>query len=122
MKKSRSALFLMELIIVIFFFAMTSAVCLQLFVKAHMIDVNTRNLNAAIRLAENTGELFYEYGLSKDIDLDFIQKDVPENLSVSIETRSDDTFMYLDYTCKDQNGDVVYTVSFRQHIKEVLCE
>lgn len=62
MKKSKSALFLMELIIVIFFFALTSAVCMQVFVKAHTIDENTQSLNAAVLWSTNAAEIFQEYG------------------------------------------------------------
>lgn len=66
MKKSKSALFLMELIIVIFFFALTSAVCMQVFVKAHTIDVNTQNLNNAVLWSTNAAEVFQEYGNSPE--------------------------------------------------------
>ena len=41
-KSSRSALFLMELIFSILFFALASAVCVQLFVKAHLLSVSTQ--------------------------------------------------------------------------------
>lgn len=122
MRKSKSALFLMELIIVIFFFAMTGAVCLQLFVKAHLIDVRTRNLNSAIRLAENTGELFYEYASQNAFDESVIKQDVPEGLSVTLTQRSDDAFLYLDYVCTNENNEEIYSITFRQHVKEVLHE
>ena len=41
----RSGIFLLELMIVILFFSVTAAVCIQLFVKAHVISQDTRNLN-----------------------------------------------------------------------------
>ena len=62
MQKSKSALFLMELIIVIFFFALTSAVCLQVFVKAHLVAKETKGLNYAVLWADNASECFYEFG------------------------------------------------------------
>ena len=37
-KGHRSSLFLLELILVIFFFSLASAVCIQLFVKAHLTE------------------------------------------------------------------------------------
>ena len=47
-KGSKSALFLMELILAILFFAAASAVCVQLFVKAHLMSQDTVDLNRAV--------------------------------------------------------------------------
>ena len=52
-KSSRSALFLMELIFSILFFALASAVCVQLFVKAHLLSVGTQELNHALTSAQS---------------------------------------------------------------------
>lgn len=52
-RSSRSALFLMELIFSILFFALASAVCVQLFVKAHLLSVNTEELNHALTSAQS---------------------------------------------------------------------
>ena len=41
----RSSLFLLELIIAILFFSLTSAVCVQIFVRAHLISRQTQELN-----------------------------------------------------------------------------
>ena len=58
MKHSRSSLFLMELIIAILFFSLTGAVCIQLFVKAHLISRSTIELNHAIVQAQNLAEIW----------------------------------------------------------------
>lgn len=55
---SRSGLFLLELIISILFFSLASAVCIQLFVKAHLMDQNSRNLTNSIKLCENFAEIY----------------------------------------------------------------
>lgn len=54
---SRSSLFLMELILTILFFALSSAVCIQLFVKAHVISRDTSDKSAAVLQAQNAAEL-----------------------------------------------------------------
>lgn len=57
-KTNKSSLFLMELIIAILFFSLSSAVCIQVFMKAR--DMNTESLkhaNAAI-LAANIAEVY----------------------------------------------------------------
>ena len=45
----RSSLFLLELMIAILFFCLASAVCVQIFVKAHTTSRETQELNTALR-------------------------------------------------------------------------
>nr|WP_320025562.1 hypothetical protein [uncultured Acetobacterium sp.] len=56
-QSSKYSLFLLELIIVIFFFAISSAVCVQLYAKAHVLSTSTRELNIAITKAEGAAEI-----------------------------------------------------------------
>lgn len=59
--KSKSELFLMELIIVILFFSLSAAVCLQLFVKAHTLDEKTVEQYNTVVWCQNLAELYTEY-------------------------------------------------------------
>lgn len=52
-RKSGTSLFLMELMVAILFFSIASAVCMQLFARAHLIDLKTRNLNRAVAVSES---------------------------------------------------------------------
>lgn len=54
----RSSLFLLELIIAILFFSLTSAVCVQFFVRAHLISRQTRELNQALEKVSGCTEIF----------------------------------------------------------------
>lgn len=56
-RNSRSALFLMELIFAILFFAIASAVCVQLFVRAHLISRDTQDLNQAMAGAQSAAAI-----------------------------------------------------------------
>lgn len=58
MKHSKSALVLMELIIVILFFSLASTVCIQLFSKSHLLSRQTVNENHAVIHAQNLAECF----------------------------------------------------------------
>ena len=58
MKHSKSALFLMEMIIAILFFSLASAVCIQLFAKAHTLSRQTVNENHAVIQAQNLAECY----------------------------------------------------------------
>ncbi len=59
---SRSGLFLLELIIYILFFSMASAVCIRLFVQAHIMDRDNRNLTQSVKLCENLAEVYTASG------------------------------------------------------------
>ena len=54
----RSSLFLLELIIAILFFSLTSAVCVQFFARAHQISRQTQELNAALEKVSGCTEIF----------------------------------------------------------------
>lgn len=58
MKSTKTSLFLMELIIAILFFSLSAAVCVQLFVKSHIISQASVNENHAVMWAENFAETF----------------------------------------------------------------
>ena len=59
MKSSKSSLFLIELIISILFFSLASAACIQLFVKAHLMDEKTQETNQIVMWSQNLSELWY---------------------------------------------------------------
>lgn len=61
MKTSKSSLFLMELIISILFFSIASAVCIQLFVKAHVLNNRTKDQNQIVVWSQNLAELWRAY-------------------------------------------------------------
>ena len=63
----RSSLFLLELIIAILFFSLTSAVCVQFFARAHQISRQTQELNAALEKVSGCTEIFLAGGDFTDI-------------------------------------------------------
>ncbi len=72
MKSSKSSLFLLELIIAILFFSISAAACIQLFAKAHALDIRTSEQNQAIIWSQNLAELWRcSHG-----DLSFIENQI----------------------------------------------
>ena len=59
---SRSGLLLMEIIIAILFFSVVSAICLQLFVKAHNMGTDTEELDMAVRQCSSVAEILSQGG------------------------------------------------------------
>lgn len=66
-RTSKSGLFLLELMIIILFFAVTSAVCVQLFVTAHLTDLHSSDLNHAVLEVQSAAECFKEGGTSNEL-------------------------------------------------------
>lgn len=56
---SKTGLFLMELIIAILFFSVSSAICVQLFVQSHLTSKDSVELNHAVEWCQNVAEAFY---------------------------------------------------------------
>lgn len=44
-----SSLFLLELILAVLFFSVASALCIQIFTKAHLMSQDARDLNFAVK-------------------------------------------------------------------------
>lgn len=101
MNKSKTSLFLMELIIVILFFSIASAVCVQLFIKAHEIDTATDKSSHANVIIQNLSECYY----GTDADLNSIN-------SVYTGSKHLDCSIYLtydqDWNCTDNSSEVSY--------------
>ena len=66
MARSKSGLFLMELIIAICFFAVASAICVQLFAHAHSLSQRSKGIQMAVINAQSVAEGFR--GLGGDVD------------------------------------------------------
>lgn len=64
--KQRSALAFMEQLIMILIFALASALCLQIFVKAHVISQEVCRRDEAAALAQNAAELLKATGGDTD--------------------------------------------------------
>lgn len=59
---SKTALFLMELILMILLFALSAAVCMRIFAAAQTLSDGSRELNGAVMEAENAAESFKATG------------------------------------------------------------
>ena len=62
MKRNGSAVFLMELLMVILFFSLSTVVTLRLFVSSHQQEEASQQLSGALEKAQDTAELFHARG------------------------------------------------------------
>ena len=103
-RSSRSGLFLLVLMIVILFFAVTSAICMNLFVQAHLTSTAGSELTAAVREVQSAAELFK----AADGDL----KKLAESLGVQpIDGPVLNLYYDKDWVLTKHMEDAVYTVS-----------
>lgn len=105
-KNSSSSLFLMELIIAILFFSLASTVCIQLFVKAHLLTEKSVNINQSILWTQNLAEGF----LNSNGDL----AGMKELFDEKSELGEDHISLYFD---NDWNPVVAGTDSARYEVK-----
>lgn len=75
----RSSLFLIELMISIFFFAIASSICIQLFARAKQISDDSSAKNQALLQAESAASAFY----AGEGSLRLIPEVFPETVSMS---------------------------------------
>lgn len=68
MRHSKSGLLLMEIIICIFFFALSATICVRLFAYSHSVSKDNVIKNHAVIALENLSEAFYaSYGDTEEI-------------------------------------------------------
>ncbi|MCR4656260.1 MAG: hypothetical protein K5770_08550 [Lachnospiraceae bacterium] len=56
-KNAGTSLFLMEMIIIVLFFSVASATCVQAFVNSHLLDEHTKELNHAVIIAQGFADV-----------------------------------------------------------------
>lgn len=92
MKISKSALFLFELIVVIFLFTVSAAICINIFAKSYSFSTTSEALTMSSLKAETAAEVFKD----KDGDLNGIQEILKlQDNNYDLEESSKDEPNYL---------------------------
>lgn len=114
---SRSGLFLLELVISILFFSVASAVCIRLFVQAHFMDKDNKNLTNAVQVCENFAEVY----TSLHGDITLLSSVYP---NADITQTTDGVYTLLLYFDEDGNictafhAECVLAVAFFEEAKD----
>ena len=90
-QNTRSSLFLIELILAILFFSLASAVCIQVFVKAHFMSQSARELTLGSGYASSAAEVLAH----TDGSYEAVKELLPEAL------KKDGTIFF----CYDRDGE-----------------
>lgn len=105
----RSSLFLLELMIAILFFCLASAVCVQIFVKAHTISSKTQELNTALEKVSGYTELFLADALTENEEI-FYDADWQEcgedeaSYKIEIQVEPEGKLLHGTFTAKRLAG------------------
>lgn len=103
--KSKTSLFLMELIITILLFAACGAICMKLFVTSHIITRETVELNEAVSVAQG----FAEVMRGTDGDISSVMEHYPSAVYGGegfFEVFYDEDFEVCEYDRASYVGDV----------------
>lgn len=107
--KSKSSLFLMEMIVTLLFFSIASAICVQLFAQSHILSRQADELNIAVSVSQS----FIEVMRGTDGGIDAIAEQFP--YAERISTSSLEQYYDADYTeCSYEDACYVAEVTLSQ--------
>lgn len=135
MNKSKTSLFLMEMILSVLIFSISVAICVKVFMKAYNISYSTKELNMAVTRCTSAAELFY--GFSGDLsqiqmEMDADHSGISDKGSLTLfyngkydkcsekdaeyymllVNHKDEDILTCDITmCKYNNDEVIYSLS-----------
>ena len=121
----RSSLFLLELMIAILLFILSAAICIQVFVKAHTIEVKSTNLNEAVLASESVAEIFrsdedFEMLLSDTLQADKLADDrfqIYYDKNWEITSASDSAYV-LEVTLSEETNFQIGNILVARNIKD----
>lgn len=136
--KSKSSLFLMEMIVTLLFFSIASAICVQLFAQAHILSRQAKELNAAVAISQSFVEVMRgtdgsidsiwtqfmdadrisDHELSQYYDSDFQicnKSDALYIADVTLTSTSAFQIIHVEFICLE-NKSLVYELSATKYI------
>ena len=146
--RSKSSLFLTEMILSVLFFSIAAACCIQIFVQGHLISQKSENLNYAQNLAVSMAETI----MTTEGDTTTIHEQFPEarikdgtvtvfydknweiceatDASFLLKTTFDKTSdtLYGNVIVSEQSNssnskkDAIYQLPFRQHVAQTMTK
>lgn len=112
-----SNLFLMELILAIFFFSAASAICLQFFVKSHLLSREANALNQAVNICSSMAE-FIQVSESSMEAMELLHAEYPESTFTETELL---LYYNRDFVACD-SSEAAYLLRLQLDEKEEMVE
>lgn len=120
---SKTGLFLMELMMAILFFCLAAAVCVQMFIKGHILSDRSVSLNHAVVYCESMTETFYSCDGNLQEMKDFLEGTttiedhiinwIPDDsFKITGTLSEDDGLLNLNISCIQNSSDEeIYSLS-----------
>ena len=116
--RSKTPLFLMELIIMLLVFAVSAAVCLRVFAGAKQISEDSARLDAAVIQAQTAAE----YWKTNHGDLEETAKDMGVlSEGNGFAVYDDENELHLDFTCEGPVANII-VLTGEKEIFSISCE
>lgn len=119
---SKSALFLMELLIAILVFAFTAAICMRIFVYAKQTADSAGDISIAVMSSQNAAECYKAYygdleltvkalGHENSITDGYVEYQINDNLILKMVPNENSPDNKCDIIVLNISGDVIYQLS-----------
>lgn len=117
-----SSLFLLELILAVLFFSVASALCIQIFTKAHLMSQDARDLNFAVNEVSSMAEQISAGTLHSDTAAS--SGDTASNpfAQISNDAWQDDTAYYDSSYASCEKADAVYVLTVHYEPEDTLLK
>lgn len=124
-----SSLFLLELILAVLFFSVASALCIQIFTKAHLMSQDARDLNFAVNEVSSMAEqisagTLHPATAASSGDTAASSGDTASDPSTQISNDAwqDDTAYYDSSYASCEKADAVYVLTVHYEPKDTLLK
>ena len=118
-----SSLFLLELILAVLFFSVASALCIQIFTKAHLMSQDARDLNFAVNEVSSMAEQISDTAASSD-DTAASSGDTASDPSTQMpdDSLQDATAYYNSSYASCEKADAVYVLTVHYEPEDTLLK
>lgn len=117
-----SSLFLLELILAVLFFSVASALCIQIFTKAHLMSQDARDLNFAVNEVSSMAEQISAGTLHPNTAASSDDTASDSSTQISNDAWQDDTAYYDSSYASCEKADAVYVLTVHYEPEDTLLK
>lgn len=117
-----SSLFLLELILAVLFFSVASALCIQIFIKAHLMSQDARDLNFAVNEVSSMAEQISAGTLHSDTAASSDDTASDPSTQMSDGTLQDAAAYYDSSYASCEKADAVYVLTVHYEPEDTLLK
>ena len=117
-----SSLFLLELILAVLFFSVASALCIQIFTKAHLMSQDARDLNFAVNEVSSMAEQISADTLHPDTAASSDDTASDPSTQMPDDSLQDATAYYNSSYASCEKADAVYVLTVHYEPEDTLLK